>query len=476
MKRLENNNNSTEGVLTGISKAADIITSTMGGSGKNVLMFEDKKIQFTKDGVSVAKKIQFKNPEEDAGAQMLITAANKTVKECGDGTTLTSLFTQEFVSKLFVLCENSPINDVLEHWEQMVQETCNQLRNASQKIEKVEQIYNIALTSCKNETLAKLIHEIYRKVGLKASISVQLSRESPTTYHEITKGLNFEGGMIHPGLANQINGTYQAEKPYIWLTEDVMNDFHAHAEIFADFSEKKIPLVIIAKDYSDAFIKYTYHNSLNHGLNICLLKLPGWGAGVAENKKDIKAFVTDNKVNKITITPYDFTLYNNPDPKKIRTRVKQLEAQIQDFTEEFDVIDYTRRIDSLNQNSAIIYVGGRTLANAQEEFDRIEDAVGACKTACRGGYVTGAGSELVNIADYKDLIFTSEFRDVILAPARKILSNANIKLEPTKEAYNVKTKQLDKNLLDPTDVIITALQNSFALATLLINTNYILHD
>lgn len=476
MKRLENNNESVTKVLEGIRKASNIITSTMGGSGKNVLMFEDKKLQFTKDGVSVAKKIQFRDPEEDAGAQMLITAANKTVKECGDGTTLTSLFTQEFVSKLFKLCQENPVNDVLEQWEEMVNKTVEILKERSQKIESIETIYNIALTSCKNEKLAQLIHEIYRKVGLKASISVQMSQESPTSYYEVTKGLNFDGGLISPLFSNQLNGTFQAEKPYIWLTDEVMNDFEANAPIINEFHENKIPLVIIAKDFSDSFIRYTLTNKQAKNLDICLLKIPGWGNGVRENIKDIKAFVTGNYVNKITVTPTDFTLYNNPDAKKIRTRVKQLEAQIEGFTEEWDQNDFLRRIDTLNQTSAIIYVGGRTLANAQEEFDRIEDAIGACKTACKGGTIRGAGSELVDVADYSDLSWTDEYRNVLYAPTRKILSNANLQLEASSSSYNVKTKQPDPNLLDPTNVVTTALLNSFALATLLINTSYILHD
>lgn len=475
MKRLDNNNNSVNGVLNGIKKASDIITSTMGGSGKNVLMFENKVLQFTKDGVSVAKKIQFKDQEEDAGAQMLITAANKTVRECGDGTTLTSLFTQEFVSRLFSLCENGDVNQILTEWETDVNEVINMLRSRSQKIDKVEQIYNIALTSCKNDVLARLIHEIYRKVGLKASISVQLSSESPKTYYEITKGLNFEGGMIHAGLANQLNGTFQAEKPNIWITDEVMNDFHEYAEIFNEYINNKESVVIIAKDFSSAFIKYAYSNKLNQGLDICLLKLPGWGAGVNENIKDMKAFITNNKCNKITVTPYDFTIYNNPTPGKVRNRIKQLTAQIDSFTEEFDVIDFTRRIDSLNQTAAIIYVGGRTLANAEEEFDRIEDAVGACRTACRSGYVKGAGAELVDIVNKSN--FKQEFNEVLLAPLFKILKNANItSLDLKTIPFNVKTKQQDFNLVDPTDVVIAALENSFALATLLINTSYILHD
>lgn len=476
MKRLENNNSSVEGVLTGITKASDIITSTMGGSGKNVLFFEDKRLQFTKDGVSVAKKIQFRNPEEDAGAQMLITAANKTVKECGDGTTLTSLFTQELVKTLFQLVSNRPVNEVIEEWESSINLVIEELTKRSQKIEKVEQIYSIALTSCKNETLAKLIHEIYRKVGLKASISVQLSEASPKSYYEVTKGLNFDGGLIHRDFINQMNGTYQAEKPYIWITDEVMSDFHKYAEVFNDYHEQKIPLVIIARDYSDSFLRYTVTNRINHGIDICLLKLPGWGDGVKENIKDMKAFISRDKVNKITVTSTDFTLYNNPEAKKIRTRINQIQSQIEGYTEEFDVQDALRRIDNLNQTSAIIYVGGRTLANAQEEFDRIDDAIGACRTACKSGYVRGAGSELVDIADYSGFTWTDEFRNLLYAPARKILTNANIHLEATSNSFNVKTKQLDPNLLDPTNVVITALLNAFALATLLINTSYILHD
>lgn len=474
--RLENNNDSVTGVLNGIKKASDIITSTMGGSGKNVLMFEKKALQFTKDGVSVAKKIQFKNAEEDAGAQMLITAANKTVNECGDGTTLTSLFTQEFVSKLFEICKTNPINETLDAWRTQINQVIDELTLRSSKIESLDEIYNIALTSCKNENLAKLIYEIYRKVGLKASISVQLSDHSPTTYYEVTKGLNFDGGLIHPGFANQINGTFHAEKPVIWITEDTLGKFEDIAEAINELHEEGTPLVIIAKDYSDSFLRYALTNKNAKNVQICLLKLPGWGAGIKENIKDIKAFLSSKgTINKITVTPTDFTIYNNPDAKKIRTRIKQLEAQAEAYTEEFDVKDFYRRVDTLNQTSAIIYVGGRTLANAQEEFDRIEDAVGACKTAVKGGYVKGAGAELFDIAGKHPI--SKEFTDVLFAPLFKILNNANINsLDINALPFNVKTKKQDLTLLDPTNVIINALLNAFALAELLINTSYILHD
>lgn len=475
--RLKNNVNSVGGVLTGIRKASDIITSTMGGSGKNVLFFEGKEFQFTKDGVSVADKIEFANIEEDAGAKLLITAANKTVKQCGDGTTLTSLLVKEFTDKLFTLCENGSVNNILDKWQEDIDLIIAELESRTVKVKSLDDIYKIALTSCKNDKLALLIYEIYRKVGLKAAISVQLSPDNSHTVYEVTKGLNFDGGSMHPGFANQLNGTYQAEKPIIIIDEEVMSRFEDYSQGLSELHERKVPIVIIAKDFSDSFLRGVLTNKSAKGLDICLLKIPGWGSGQQENIKDIKAFLnSDSTVNKITVTGTDFTLYNSPSVKKIKTRIKQLEAQIEGFTEAFDVIDFQKRIDTLNQTSAIIYVGGRTRSNAEEEFDRIEDAIGACKTACSSGYVKGAGAELVSIGNKLKGKISTELENILYAPTNKIFSNANIDMPVHEESYNVKTRQLDNSLLDPTNVLIVALLNSFALATLLINTSYILHD
>lgn len=475
-KKLPNNTDSIEKVIEGINKAAKIITSTMGGSGKNVLMFEDGKLVFTKDGVSVARKIQFLDVEHDAGAQMLITAANKTVKECGDGTTLTSLFVREFVNIIFKACQNTnDVNAVLDSFESEVNSLIEILQNRTSKISNISDIYDIALTSCKDQSIASLIYEIYRKVGIKASITAQLT-ESSKSYHEITKGLNFDVGLINPGFANQANGTFSAEQVEVWVIKDVVSDFQYYGPMINDLHKKKTPLLIIAKDFSDSFIRLCLTNKENIGLNICLVKQPGWGEGVIENIKDINAFITGSTVNKVVVSSTDFTLYNNPDLRKIRKRVAQLQAKIEAATEEFDVRDYQRRIDNLNQTTAIIFVGGKTLANAKEEFDRIEDAIGACKTAVKHGFVRGSGSELVDIADYSGFLWSEEFRNILYAPARQILNNANILVEPVSTPYNVKTKTLDPKLKDPTNILIVALLNGFALAKLLVNTSFVLYD
>lgn len=476
MIRLENSNDSLSLLLEGLNRAANIITSTMGGTGKNVLLFEKRNLSFTKDGVSVARKIQFKNPELDAGAQLLINAANQTVQECGDGTTLTSLFTQNFVNRLFKESQNRDINEILEEAQAEIKKVTEYLINTSTKIESVSQIYNIALTSSKSEKIAKLIQEIYNQTGLKASISVEQSQNFNYTYYEISKGLNLDSGLVHPQFGNQLNGNYSAENPYIWIVDGDVTSPQDYANHLDDFNKKNIPLVMIAKDYSEAFIRFALSNKIQQGLDICLLKYPGFGESVVENIKDIKVFLTRGFCNKITVTPYEFTIYNKTDKKIIRKRLEQLNAQLDVAQVEFDKLSILKRIANLEQVSAIIYVGGITKKNAEEEFDRIEDAVGSCQSALKMGVVKGTGVALYEYAQENQENLPRWFYELLKEPAYKILNNANIKLEPVYEAFNVKTKQMDPKLVDSTHVIVHSLLNSFAMAELVINTSYILYD
>lgn len=478
MKRLDNNTPEINGVVNGINKAADIITSTMGGTGRNVLISakntsNQDDLMFTKDGVSVARLIKFKNTEEDIGAQLLINAANQTVKECGDGTTLTSLLTKEFVNKLFEL--DVPVNDKLDETRQLILDTIEYLKVSSTKVETLDDIYRVAFTSCKSDKLASLIREIYRKTGFKAQISVEESKNFNHTYYEISEGLNFETGLIHPNFSNQDSGNCSFEKPTILIDENtaVLDDY---IDFINECHRSETPLVIMAKGFSDELIQYCLANKKANKLQICLTKLPGWGDGIAENIKDLKAFLTNFKANKITITPYQFTVYNRPDKQKIRNRIKVLNAKLDNATEDWEKLDFERRIANLNQVAAIIYVGGITEKNAQEEFDRIEDAVGACKSALQLGYVKGAGTALYEYAQRNQDNLPRWFYEILKAPAYKILSNANLQLEPTFEPFNVRTRKIDNLLIDPTSVLVSALQNSFALAELLINTSYTLYE
>ena len=152
--------------------------------------------------------------------------------------------------------------------------------------------------------------------------------------------------------------------------------------------------------------------------------------------------------------------------------MKQLTAKLEVETEDYTIRDYQKRISNLQQTSAIIYVGGVTEKNAKEELDRIEDAVGACKSALVEGYVEGQGVALMKLKnEYKDW-----FKEIMQSPYYTILNNAGLVQPNELKPYNVRTRDYDSNLTDPALVIIKALENSFALAELLINTSYTLYD
>lgn len=472
-----NNTDNLEKVRSGINKAADIIVSTMGGLGKNVLIYDKENLSFTKDGVSVAKKIKFADPEENAGATLLINAANKTVSECGDGTTLTSLFIRELMNYMYEEIKNRPINEVVEEVRDAIKQTIEKLIDRSVKIENIEDIYKIALTSSKSKNIANLIQEIYRKTGFKASISVELSRHSSDTYYEISDGLEFEGGMVHNKFANQENGTCVFENCAVHISEETLEDTEEFMALFDRLHQENVPLLIIAPTYSDRFIKNCLTNVARVGLKVCLVRTPGYGSGIKENIKDIKAFLTSSIANKVIVDSYGFVIYNNPDKTAIKRRCKQLESMLENATESFYAADYQNRINRLNQAGAIIYVGGVTEKNAKEEYDRIEDAVGATKAALKKGYVRGAGIELCSIAD--ELLLdnkTNYFKSILYKPFRQIMSNSNMSIPPTPIPFNVTTKQLDDSIVDPVFVIENALNNSFALTELIINTSYLIYE
>jgi chaperonin GroEL len=470
--------NDLKEVINGINKSADVIISTMGGSGKNVILANPKDINFTKDGVSVARKIKFDNTNENIGSQLLINAANKTVNECGDGTTLTSLFIKEFANYLYEYFnnpENKDINKTIEEIKEGIEEIKVKLNANASIIENNDDIYKIALTSSKSEKVANLIKEIYKKTGTNALITVELSSNSTYTYEEITEGLSFQSGYIHSGFANQQNNTCSFENPYIAILDEPMVSPDEFTDIIEELYNKNESVVFIAPNFSDAFVRFCLSNVKLKGLKCCLVKTPGYGFYQKENIKDINAFTLSNRCNKVVISPDNIILYNNPDKGKINKRINQLQKASKNTTEKYDADDYINRIHSLEQSSAIIYVGGITEKNANEEYDRIEDAVGAVKSALVKGYVRGAGVELANIK--LDSARKEMLEYIIQRPYFQILSNGNISTSNISDIpFNLKTKRQDSNIIDPVSVIENALDNAFALIELLINTSYIIYN
>lgn len=480
---LTNQNQKITGVLEGISKGADIITSTLGGAGKNVLMFKNNGLAFTKDGVSVARELGFTDVENNIGAKLLIDACNKTVSMCGDGTTLTSLFVKEFTDKLFKEIENgAEVNDLLDSTRLLIADVANYLKAQAKQIESTQDVYNIAFTSCKNPKLATLIQNVYKKSGLDARITLNKSTEHRETYVEHTEGLTMYEGMINVGFANREDGTCVFEKPEFWIEDKYFNEVGDIRQVLNDNHNRKVPLVIIGRNFSQAVITHCLNNKVNVGLQICLVKLPGFGSqAIRENIADMKTFITNGSANSIYIHGEEaFTIYNNPAKQSMKRRLAQLQAKAENATEEFDQRDFLTRIANLQQKSAIIHVGGITEKSRDEEYDRIEDAIGAVKSATVLGYVPGTGVALMKYGIQNAGVLPSWFMEILITPAGKISTNANqVRSQDVDGEYrpfNVRTRTWDDTLVDPVYVIITALENAFALSELLVNVSYVLYD
>lgn len=470
-------------IINGLVKASDVITSTMGGQGKTVIISDNSsdKLRFTKDGVSVAKALSFTNNEENVGAKILISAANETVNQVGDGTTLTSLMLKEMILKsLEVLVkEQISVNDLLNEIEKAIQKTLNTVK--VKKIKNVNDLKYIASIAANSNDIGELFKEIYTKTGFDSNIILEKGNDE--TYYEISKGLSFDSGFIHPSFMTD-KDTEQAiyENAYIYIDENAINALTPEYEKMLGMAiQSETPLIIIAPKFSDAFMRVCSMNKVNKGAQICLIKMPGYGYGVKKNIDDIRSFLNEEGfVDKIIADTYSFTLFNEDTPY-LEGRIKQLEKLLASAVEFYDVEDYEKRINTLKQVNVSLFAGGKTPEEMNEEYDRLEDAIGAVKAAIKKGYVLGGGKALYNVNFPIENLGDQVVMHCIKQPMLKILSNANITTLPEfkndNEVYDVKQhKIVTKGVYDPYLVLEKALINAFTNTKLIINTSYLIYN
>lgn len=482
-----------EKIMAGLNKAADVVKSTMGGQGKTVIISNNDdrdKLRFTKDGVSVAKAIKLDDPIENIGAQILISAAQKTVELCGDGTTLTSVLLQTLINETITYINKTKdvdINKLIRELEDSVAKVISYLNENSNTVDNLFHVKSIASTSANSMKIGRLFEEIYKETGFDALVTLEKSEYSSNTYYEISKGIIFDSntGWAHSSFMTN-KDTEQAvyEDAYIHIDEDPISRLTPeYSKLLGLAIEKDVPLVIMAPRFSDSFIRVCSMQKVNQGAPICLVKLPGFGNGIKKNLEDIKAFLTsENYVDKIVVDAYKFILYNEDTPY-LNDRVESLKQLRDSAVEWFDEKDYNERIYNLKGATAVIYAGGKTPEAQSEEYDRLEDAIGAVTTAVKNGFVEGGGLALFKAAATLNL--HKIIRNACFVPMVQILNNANISKDTNVDmtdikGFNVKTMQyedfLDSGIIDPTNVIITALQNALANTILLINTAYTLYN
>jgi chaperonin GroEL len=515
-------------IIKGINKLADIVSSTLGPNGRNVVYNDEYgNIVSTKDGVSIAKKIRdFEDPIEDLGAQMIKQSAIKTGDSAGDGTTTSTVLAQNIINLSTKYINNgSNATEVKRGIDDAVSQVVKFLKkNISTEIGSKEQIEQIATISANNdESIGKIMNVAMDKVGREGIITIEESRTGET-YLETVEGMQFSRGYKSPYfVTNNDNMTSNLEKPKILIFDGKINQAKDLLPILNDVSQGDSSLLIIAEDIDGEALATLIVNKMRGILKVCAVKAPDFGERRTLILEDIAIMtggtvVSPNKgmrldkfdtewfgeCRKATISKDQTTLVDGAgDEKQIESHSESLQKQIESATSPYETEKLQERLAKMVGGVAIIHVGGNTELEIKEKKDRVDDALHATRAAIEEGIVPGGGVALLyarksidfpknNSVDYnhgKKIVY-----ETCASPFVKILANAGyseidsykLVFELTSgkvnywKGYNLRTEKFvnmkDAGIIDPLKVTKNALENASSVAGTVLLTEAVVVD
>ena len=509
-----------QAILRGVNGLADAVKVTLGPKGRNVVI--DKKFgspTITKDGVTVAKEIDLKDPLENMGAQMVREVASKTSDTAGDGTTTATVLAQAIFREgiKMVVAGANPM-ELKRGIEKAVEAIVAELKKMSKPVSghMIGQVGTISANS--DDTIGTIIAQAMEKVGKDGVITVEEARSMETSL-DVVEGMQFDRGYLSPYFVTDPERMEAVlENPIILIHEKKISSMKDLLPLLEQVARGGRPLVIIAEDVDGEALATLVVNKLRGTLQVAAVKAPGFGDRRKAMLEDIailtggRAITEDlgiklenikiedlGKAKKITIDKDNTTIVEG-DGKQgaIEGRVKQLRTQVEETTSDYDREKLQERLAKLVGGVAVIKVGAATETEMKEKKARVEDAMHATKAAVEEGIVPGGGVALLRCAkvlagltlegDQKsgaDIV-----RRAIEAPMRWIATNAGVegsiivqKVKEGKEAnfgYNAATDTYEDlvkaGVIDPTKVVRSALQNASSIASLLLTTEAMVAD
>ncbi len=502
-------------ILTGVNTLADAVKVTLGPKGRNVVI--DKTFgspQVTKDGVTVAKEIELEDKFENMGAQMVKEVASKTSDNAGDGTTTATVLAQAIYtegSKVVVAGAN-PM-DVKRGIDKAVEVVVEELKKMSKPTKDQKEIAQIGAISANNdETIGNIIAEAMDKVGKEGVITVEEAKGMETTL-EVVEGMQFDRGYLSPYfVTNPERMEAVLDDPYILIHEKKISSMKDLLPILEQVAKMGKPLLIIAEDVEGEALATLVVNKLRGTLQVCAVKAPGFGDRRKAMLEDI-AILTGGRMisedlgiklegvqladlgtaKRVTIDKDNTTIVDGGgSAEDLAGRVKQIRAQIEETTSDYDREKLQERLAKLVGGVAVINVGAATETEMKEKKARVEDALNATRAAVEEGIVPGGGVALVRTIplvekiklDVDDQqIGVNIIRRAIEEPLRQIANNAGkegsvivqrVKEEKGDFGYDAGkdefTNMIKAGIIDPTKVVRTALQNAASVASLMITT------
>ena len=500
----------------GVDAVANAVKITLGPKGRNVVLEKSwGSPTITNDGVSIAKEIELKDKFENLGAQLVKEVASKTNDVAGDGTTTATVLAQGMIKEGLknVAAGANPMLmkiGIQKAADRVVEE----IKKMSRKLTGSEDIANVAAISANNEEIGNLIAEAMDKVGQDGVITVEDSK-TMETYVEFTEGMQFDRGYISPYfVTNADKMECEVKEPFILITDKKISSVKPIIPILEKVAQAGKPLVIIAEDIEGEALSTLVLNKLRGTLDSVGIKAPGFGDRRKAMLEDIailtggtvitedlgltleNAIIDDlGKADVIRIKKDDTIIVTGKgDPKKIQERVKQIKAQIDVTTSEYEKETLQERLAKLAGGVAVIKVGAATETELKEKKHRIEDALSATRAAVEEGMVAGGGVTLLRAAKGVESLIAQLEGDIKVgarvvlksldAPVRQIAVNAGVegaiiidsvlaKDDPSYGYDALKDKYVnmfDAGIIDPTKVTRSAVQNAASIAAMLLTT------
>lgn len=505
-------------IVSGVRKLTDAVSTTLGPKGRNVIIQSKGKMPFvTKDGVTVAAHVHLEDPFENAGAQVLKQVSQRTVEDCGDGTTTSTVLAGAIITKSqkYITAGSNP-TDLRRGMDKAVNSIVQNLKEMAKPIQTIEDIQNIATISANGDRqVGALIANAIDKAGVDGAVSIEEGRSQETTLN-IVEGFQFDAGYISPQFINdERKGSMRYENALILVTdEDVSNveDLFPTLEVAA--REQK-PLVIVSEGVEGQALAALIANAVRGTLRVGAVKAPRYGQERRNLLKDLALSVGATFISRESgkllrdakrsdlgsvksvesLKAWSTFVGGGGNIDEVSKRIESLRAEISQTEDLMECAHIQDRITRLASGVAIINVGGVTEVDMTERKHRIEDALSAVKSAQEEGILPGGGVALLRAA--KGLKISAENADekfgaqiVIDAcaePFRRIAENcggtsADILIKDVLAAKNVwygynfangKYLNLDEaGIIDPAKVTRCALQNAVSAASTLMTTNY----
>jgi chaperonin GroEL len=508
-------------IKRGVDKLADAVKVTLGPKGRNVIL--DKKFgapTVTKDGVSVAKEIELKDPIENMGAQLVKEVASKTADAAGDGTTTATVLAQSIYAHGIknVAAGANPM-DLKRGIDKAVVAVTESLHKQSKNIKGSQEIAQVATISSNNDVeIGKMIATAMEKVGKDGVITVEEAKGTETEVKTV-EGMQFDRGYLSPYfVTNTEKMEADLDNPYVLIYDKKISAMKELLPVLEATAQTGKPLLIIAEEVEGEALATLVVNKIRGALRVAAVKAPGFGDRRKAMLEDI-AILTGGRViseetgmkledtkleylgraEKVNIDKDNTTIVNGAGKKtEIQARVNQIKAQIEVTTSDYDKEKLQERLAKLAGGVAILYIGAATEVEMKEKKDRVDDALHATRAAVQEGIIPGGGVAYiraiealknVEVANEDQATGVNIVRLALESPLRTIAENAgqegSVIVNKVREGkkdygYNASENKFEEffaaGIIDPTKVARLALENAASIAGMLLTTEAVVSE